>query len=174
MAVSIRFLAALIAFSASGCASHNGRSASQSVQDRELFVVIEWTGVQTRPPWEIAYATEGLSKGMASWLSESPGFRTGVIVSNEDANRIRATLSRSDFASHRVTAEPDFRTQQYVLRMRNNNGVTVFALGLDRTTQALLKKLQEALPEKPALIMQPLIDSFQNSNHGGMNASASK
>jgi hypothetical protein len=167
MAASIRFLAALIVLSVSGCASHNGHSSSQSIQDHELFVVIEWIGVQTRPPWEIAYATEGLSKGMASWLAESPGFRKGALFGNEDTRRIRAVLSGSDFASHQVTAEPDFRTQQYVLRLRNNNAVTVFALGLDGTTQALLKELQEALPEKPALIMQPLIDCFQNSNHGG-------
>lgn len=167
-------LGALLLF-AVGCSSPATTPAGKPV---DLLLKVEWSGVITRPPYEAGFATQGrlnelndwISEALPKWRNNKPigagkfNWRTGCLISAEDAAKIRELLGTPDFAAHRMSRNPEFGDSQYVITLNNGKQSATYELGLDEVALDLLAQLQHVFDDggekNKGACLQPVIDQL--------------
>jgi len=125
---------------------------------------IEWIGAVTRPPIEATLATKDGLERAKQWAAGEPGYRKFAILSDDEVKKIKLLLKSQDFELSRRTTEPDFRIQQYVIRVEFGDTPEYFVTGLGRTTISRLEDLQGVLSKTSSAAIQPLVDELKEFN----------
>src|SRR5438046_1839087 len=90
----------------------------------DLFVTIEWSGMQTRMRYSAAFASQSRTTFLESWLQQhkwAGPYAQGSIISDFEARRLRRLLVAERFRPFRSVGEPNGLIQQYVIRMYSSN-----------------------------------------------------
>jgi hypothetical protein len=162
MPASIKYFAIVIVLGLFGCGSPaNEEAGSSSNRSGDLLLIVCWAGIVTRPPFEVAFATNGQVKAMNRWLRNVPFWRAGSVISCEEADRLRQLLSEPSFASHRVPPLKDDVWEFFIITVEDGAKSSIFYIGWDRTTISLLTQLQSALGKNAAACLQRLIDDLE-------------
>jgi len=143
------------------CVSCNRVTLQQTnTRSGNLFVTIDWCGVTTRPPIEVALATKDALADARQWAADQSADRRVAVIEISDMGKIERLLENDPFQILKHSARPDFRVQQYYINVRSKDTPQFFYLGLDAATVSLLREMQAALPSDAAAKLQSIIDNL--------------
>lgn len=147
------------------CVSCN-RMTSQRTHAKgdDLFLTIEWCGVSTRPPIEVAMATKGALADARQWAADQSADRRVAVIDHSDMGKIERLLGSDLFQIQKHSAPPDFRVQQYYINVRSNETPQFFYLGMNDATMSLLREMQMELSSDATTKLQSLIENLSQKH----------
>ena len=158
MEASIKYITLVSLLVLFGCTSAVSLPPSHT---GDFLLIVGWSGAETRPPFEIAFASQGRLESAEKWAKEVPIFRRVMVVSVDEMDRIKQLLLKPEFASHRSAERPGATIQQYLFDAEYDGKSTIFPIGLDDSTISLVTRLQGVLGKEAAKGFQPLIDNLR-------------
>lgn len=150
----------VLLFALSGCTQFD-----RLFETEDLFVTIDWAGVNFQIPMSVALVSETRKEALEHWIAENkwrgPNVRA-VLISNDECRRITSLLSGQDYTSLRSARKPHVSDSQCVMSVEKQGEVVYYYLGKDRQIVfRRLSQIQRELNQVGAEAMGGLINQLQ-------------
>jgi len=107
-----------------------------------MFLEIDWLGPQTKPMYDVAFATTAKEHKLREWLSHDAEYKRTTIISSADATKLRKLFASPKFMGIRTKVPPKGNFQGYVIACDSNDGTGFYQIGFDSLTLGSLNEIR--------------------------------